>query len=329
PSSSRSKLARALGDPVTGGCAAGGPTPGRAAGRRELRPGRAGAVVTAHLRELVGLLTRYDPPARTDERDAVHQMRVATRRLRSALATFRPLLDRTVTDPLREELAWLGAELGAVRDAEVIRDRLLDDLAEEPAELVLGPVRERVAGTLGDRHRAAHDNLLRELERPRYFALLDALDALVADPPLSPLAGRRAERVLPALAARTWRRTRRLVRAAAAATDPVPRDLALHEVRKAAKRARYAGEALAAEYGRPARRYAAGMKAVQDALGAHQDTVVIRQELRGLAEQAQASGEPSFTYGRLHAREEDRAALSEAAFAQAWCRVRAPGLHGR
>ena len=87
--------------------------------------GSAGSAVQAHLAEQVAELVARDPQTRRDRRTRLHRMRVATRRLRSALATFRPLLDRTRTDPLREELRWLAGVLGAARDAEVMHARLL------------------------------------------------------------------------------------------------------------------------------------------------------------------------------------------------------------
>src|SRR5450759_127743 len=96
PSESSSKLARVLGDTVA-------PTPA-AASEGVINAGRAtaGAVVLAHLREQVDKLVTRDRGARADEPDAVHQMRVATRRLRSALATYRPLLDRVGPLPVQQ-----------------------------------------------------------------------------------------------------------------------------------------------------------------------------------------------------------------------------------
>lgn len=327
-SASRSKLGRALdgrtGDPAVPPVRAVVAASGEAVG--PLRRGQAGAVVLDHLRDLVGSLVAQDPRARTDAVDGVHQMRVATRRLRSGLATFRSLFDRGVTDRLREELAWLGGELGAVRDAEVIRDHLLDDLGRQPDEVVLGPVRDRVLTSMRQRHDAAHAQLLTQLNDARYFALLDGLDALLAVPRLTSSALARADQALPPLIERTWRRTDRLVRAVDRAPDAERRDLLLHEVRKAAKRARYAGEAMTARYGRPAKRFAARMKAVQEVLGDHQDSVVIRQEILRLADEAGRAGEPTFTYGRLHSREEQRGALSEAAFLAHWERAADPSL---
>src|SRR5690242_842175 len=78
----------------------------------KIRKGTVGAVVAGHLTEQLRRLLELDGAVRADEPDAVHQMRVATRRLRSALATFRPALARAVTDPYRDELKWLGGLLG-------------------------------------------------------------------------------------------------------------------------------------------------------------------------------------------------------------------------
>jgi CHAD domain-containing protein len=322
PSDSRSKLGRALSDrmPEPAAVASGDAMSG------EVRHGRAGGVVLEHLRELVDLLLTQDPQARVDAVDGVHQMRVATRRLRTCLATFRPLFDSDVTDPVRAELAWLGTELGAVRDAEVIRDHLLEDLARQPSEAVIGPIRDRVVTVMRQRHDSAHAELLTALGDARYFALLDALDALLTTPPFTDLAAARADDALLPLVVRTWRRTDRLVRAADRAADAPQRDLLLHEVRKAAKRARYAGEALERRYGGPAHAFAARMKSVQQALGDHQDSVMIRQEILQLAVEAEQAGEPTFTYGRLHCHEELRGALSEADFTRSWDRAARPSL---
>lgn len=92
-------------------------------------------------------------------------------------------------------------------------------------------------------------------------------------------------------------------------------------MRRAAKRARYAGESLAGTFGRPATEFAARMKAVQEVLGAHQDSVVIRGVLVELADEAERAGESSFSYGRLHALEQQRAAETEGDFARVWRRA--------
>ncbi|MGB7983454.1 MAG: CHAD domain-containing protein [Candidatus Nanopelagicales bacterium] len=289
--------------------------------------GSAAAVVLANLQQHIGRLQAHDPLARADAPDAVHQMRVATRRLRSALATFRPVVDRRVTDPLREELQWLGEVLGGARDAEVIRDHLTAMVQAEPDDLVLGPVQQRITIEMGSRHRAAHDHVVAELDGQRYRDLLDTLDRLLAEPPFVEAAAGDADDVLLPLVARTWKRVKRLHRAAAAEPDPARRDPLLHEIRKAAKRARYAGEALVPTHGAPAKTWAEAMEAIQETLGAHQDTVVIRQTIREIAVAAHLAGENGFTYGRLHALEQARAEATALDYEPEYDRASRTKLH--
>ena len=96
------------------------------------------------------------------------------------------------------------------------------------------------------------------------------------------------------------------------------RDTVLHEIRKSAKRARYAGEALTASFGGPAKKYADAMADIQSSLGDHQDSVVAREVILAIADEAEAAGEPTFTYGRLHALEQARGDSTEQAFTKAW-----------
>ena len=111
----------------------------------------------AALGEQLAALQRADLMVRTDVPDGVHQVRVAARRLRSILAAYRPVLDRTATDAVRDELQWLGRELSGTRDAEVSLEHLRALVAAQPAEFVLGPggrpaAAGRAAGP-GRRHR--------------------------------------------------------------------------------------------------------------------------------------------------------------------------------
>jgi CHAD domain-containing protein len=305
-SSSPSKLGRALGDRV--------PPPIRP----QLESGSAAEALVDTLRQEVEGIVAQDPQVRADAHDAVHQMRVGCRRLRALLAAYRGVLDGAAVQPLRDELRWLGEELGAARDAEVVRDRLRDLVAAEPPELVLGPVERRIVESYSRRYRAAHDELLAALDGDRYGALLDALDELVARPPLGPVAGSSARSVYEEELRRTYRRARKLVRAARAAEEPHQREELMHEVRKSAKRARYAAEAASAVLGGRARGYGKAMKAVQEVLGEHQDSVVTRHELLELAAAAHLDGEDAFTYGRLHGLEQARAAATLQQFDGVW-----------
>jgi CHAD domain-containing protein len=203
----------------------------------------------------------------------------------------------------------------------VIRDHLRDLVTTVPGDLVLGPVSNRIVTALGTQYRAAHDTVLTELNGQRYFNLLDALDRFLANPPLTDTARGKPDKVLLPMVAKTWRKLRRLDNQAAGArkkNDPHRHDALLHEVRKAAKRARYAGEALAPRYGKPAKSWAGRMEAIQEILGAHQDTVVIRDHIRQLAVAAHLDGENAFTYGILHTLEHNRAQDTETNYAKAW-----------
>ena len=302
PASSASKLGRVLPRPAP----ADGAAPWWAA-RTGHSQATAGSAVQAHLAEQVAELVSRDPSTRRDVPDALHKMRVATRRLRSALATFRPLLEEEQTDPLRDELRWLAAVLGDARDAEVMHARLLGLIAAEPDELVLGKVRERVDAVMTRRHAAAHATVRAELDGERYLRLLDELDALVAAPPFRPDARRDAEQVLRRLVRRTWRRLDRAMTAAERAPLGPEKDELLHEVRKDAKRSRYAAEAVLPVFGGPARRYAQGIAELQESLGDFQDGVVTRVVLLELGALGGRAGENSFTFGRLHALEQVRA----------------------
>ena len=308
PAQAPSKLARVLGDRLQ-------PPPVPA---RPTRKGPVGAVLQARLAEQVEVLKRRDVDVRRDTHEGVHQLRVAMRRLRSALATFRPLVDRDVTDPLREELQWIAGLLGEARDAEVMGQRLAHTVAAQPVELILGGVSARIQHTLGTRYREGLATAVKAMESARYLGLLAALDRLVADPPWTPLAQQPAKDVLPGLLRRDWKRLRRSVAAVDAATDQPTRDAALHESRKAAKRLRYAAEAARPVLGKDAKRLARAAKAAQTVLGEHHDSMVTRSLLRQLGVQAQLDGDSAFTFGLLYGLEEWHAATLEEEFRQVW-----------
>ncbi|MCQ4081916.1 CYTH and CHAD domain-containing protein [Streptomyces sp. RB6PN25] len=314
-SASPSKLARALGDRLTDTAPSPAPPP-------PARPETAGDAVLAYLHKQVRAITELDPAVRRDEPDSVHRMRVATRRLRSALRTYARELDRSVTGPVADELKWLAGVLGAERDREVLAARLADRVAELEDGLatdeVTGRLRQGVEAASHSRARAA---LLRELRGDRYCALLDSLDALLADPPLRDRAKRPADKALTKAVRRDHRRLARRMAAAIAQPPGSGRDVALHEARKAAKRARYAAESAQPVLGRPADRHRVRMTGIQQLLGEHQDSVMCRAALVRIAREAHAAGEDTFAYGALHQLERDRAAEVEETLPAAWRRA--------
>ncbi len=311
PAAGPSKLARALGDRA--------PAPVPLA-QPDLST--SGGVLLAYAGAQVARLREHDPRVRVDAEDAVHQMRVASRRLRSILATYRPLLDRSLSDPLRAELKWLGGELGAARDAEVVREHLLGQVQALAEEQVQGPVAERVGAELGAQLEQAQQHAVATLGEPRYFTLLDDLDSFLARPPLTEQAQEAPGQAAYPAVAHAVRRVRRAVRAAGSAQQPAERDLLMHEVRKAAKRARYAAESLKPVAGAPADDLADQMEAVQEVLGEHQDAVVVRGVLLDLARAGEQAGEPTFSYGVLHQLEVERGERTGATFAEVWRQAR-------
>src|SRR3954471_2794961 len=285
-----------------------------------------GEALLAHIREQAEAIRAYDPLVRLDVPDALHKMRVATRRLRSALTTFKPLLAADVAGPLRGELKWLGGELGAARDAEVMRDRVRTAVQEEGEAVELGAVASVADGELGQAYRTAHDRVLADLDGHRYHALLSALDGLVTTPPFTERAAAPAGKVLPRRVARSFAKVRGIVKEADATPAGAEREELLHDARKAARRARYAGESVSPIFGSDANSFAKAMEDVQEALGEHQDSVLARDRLRDLARHT-SSTDAAFLYGRLHALEEERGKQSQQHFDAAWKTARRKSLH--
>jgi CHAD domain-containing protein len=279
----------------------------------------AGDVVLAHLRKQVGTLQALEGAVRRDEPDAVHKARVATRRLRSTLRSYRRLFHREVTDAVRDEAKWLGEMLGAPRDAEVLKARVLDDLdslhdVEQPGDdLVVGPVRERLTARLSAEHRAAHEVLVHAMNSERYHRLVDSLVTLLVEPPLRKQAHRSARKVLPAIAEEAERRVEEARGRVRETADEAARLPLLHDVRKKAKAARYAYDALVPVFGDDAEEASERWERVTEELGEFQDTIVVTARLRELAAAAEAADESAFTYGVLVEREQERGRAALAA----------------
>ena len=324
PAASASKLARVLGGRTLQAASRrsanrgdDAPENGEDAGRSP-RKAPAGDVALGHLRAQVAQMRAQDLPVRLDRPGAVHAMRVASRRLRSALTTFEPVFHGTVTRPIGRELKWLAGVLGAARDAEVMRDRLTAAVADESEDARLhAQVDREVREELDRAYRAAHDEVLVQLDGDRYRSLLDTLDALLEHPPLADRARRPGTDVLPRLVARSWSALDGSMAAVAGSSDPVESDELLHDARKAAKRARYAAEAVVPVFGDDARALAAAIERVQEALGEHLESIHARARLHALAAGTTEPG-AAFTYGRLHAFEEVRAERSAAEVDAAW-----------
>ena len=159
------------------------------------------------------------------------------------------------------------------------------------------------------------------LDSDRYLALLDRLDQLVSTPPWTKKAKRSVREVLPQRVRHDWKRLTSRVDALADEPDMALRSNRLHEVRKAAKRARYAAEPLVDVYGKDAKRFVKAMKRIQSLLGEQHDTVAARTRLLTLADHAAEEGEDTFTLGVLHAWEEREGDTLDAAFEPVWAQA--------
>lgn len=191
------------------------------------------------------------------------------------------------------------ALLGAVRDLDVLISRvaiLSDRLAQ--ADRVAS---EEILAALRDDRRLRHLELIDGLSSPRHVALIDELVAASHTPPLgTDIETRKAKPVLRKLVRKTWRRTARGV----TRLSRDPSDAELHEIRKRAKRARYASELAQPIFGKPAARLAQYLEEVQDVLGALQDTVVAEDYLSRIARRGLAGG-PGYAAGTLSCFERD------------------------
>ncbi|MGW4528921.1 CYTH and CHAD domain-containing protein [Amycolatopsis sp. NPDC004378] len=309
-----SKLRRLIGDRV--------PAPPR----RRKKP-TAGDVVLAALREHYARLRRADVGVRLDVEDSVHQMRVATRKLRSALRTFGSIVDKDATAPLAAELKWLGRELAPARDAEVSEERLHEQLDGLPAELVFGPLRQYLTRYFAREAEEGRTRAMAALTGRRYRDLLRALDTVVEEPPLTAKARKPAKDALRKPVRKAAKKLRR-AEAAAKGLEGEERETALHEVRKKAKRARYAADTVRPVYGEKLREWRKNVRAVQRTLGEHQDTVVGRDVLHHLAIAGHGEGQNTFTFGMLYAQDAHTAEKLRETFAGQWRRLgkgRRPG----
>jgi CHAD domain-containing protein len=259
-------------------------------------------------------LRANDQPAREGDVEGVHHLRVTTRRLRSTLDLFQPLTDSDWSAKIAEELKWLGGLLGEVRDLDVLIARLMDAARAIEAVQTLDPLFAR----LRDRHAAASEALREALRSERYDQLATTLAASLGAIPLSDAASEPCRKALPKLVDDTWKK---LKQAGRALTDTSP-DAEFHDVRKRAKRARYAAEAvrdaLDPDASDDAGRFARRARDVQDVLGRHQDAVVAAAEIHQAADAHPDLGAFNFAAGRLLEREQREAQESRDEFFEVW-----------
>jgi CHAD domain-containing protein len=291
------KLAKALGLEEKAPPPALGPSP--VLGRHS----SVGDVVRASLIDACRRLSAADLPLRSDLQDppaeAVHQARVATRRLRSDLKALASALDPLWVGHTRDELKWLGEKLGRVRDIDVLDRRLTPDPQTPAVELAgLADLRRRSA----NQRLVAINDLADALSSDRYLILLDRLHAAALRPPYEDhgtTATAMARRVLPGVLRRRRKALVRKVAQGGGKHRPDLDDGELHQIRIRAKQVRYVAETAGPVLGKSAARTAAAAEELQSVLGHHHDSVVARHWLADEAAAATPAG--AFAAGVLTA----------------------------
>jgi CHAD domain-containing protein len=202
---------------------------------------------------------------RSDRTERIHQTRVAMRRIRSTLRTFRLLLDPAWGTALRAELAWYGNELGHSRDLEllagVVADRGADVLA--PDEVA------RLLAVIDWRRDEAVARIAGEQAGARRVLLTGQMMQLWEGPAFKAKAARPAADILPPMLRRTWHD----VRGAGRKARKDPSDVHLHQLRIRLKDLRYGSETMALVEGGSARKTARAAERLQGRLGDLHDIV--------------------------------------------------------
>lgn len=275
------------------------------------------AVLAATVRAQLKILKGWDPLVRRDVEDSVHQYRVACRTLRSLLQTYAPLLEADATDAAIRDLRKLGKLLSVARDAEVVRDQVQEKVAALPggpqgaiAGMIPGKTVKRLRGVKAEAYEAAHARQVKRMRSGWYFEVLDRLDAFALTLPLNPElteGDTAAAAAMVPLATAQVDSVLALAAAVGSEQDQARRIDLMHEVRKEAKRLRYAVKAVQDATGLDlGAELVARMKTakkLQEALGEHRDSVMFQEHVLATSEVAARKREDTFGYGVLFAAE--------------------------
>ena len=274
----------------------------------KLRPNSTvGDVIKTAMAEGVNQFLRFGPGAyRGTDPEDVHKSRVATRKMRSQLRSFAAAVDETWLRDIRSDLGWMADGLGAVRDADVMMERIRKCAAGLSA--ADSATAEALIARLERTRDEGAENLREMMEEDRSRSLVARLQAGAADPPVLPLAAERAADLAPQLVSTSWNRLERSV----SGLPRQPTDADLHEVRIRAKRCRYTTEILRPVMGDDARRLAQVLAELQGVLGDIHDSYSTQEWLRtsagctaealvaGMMIAAEAGGQPALVRSWQH-----------------------------
>jgi triphosphatase len=236
----------------------------------------AGEVAFAILRRHFAAMLAHEPGVRLGEDpEELHDMRVATRRLRAALKLYSDVLPKR-SERYERDLRWVAGALGEVRDLDVHLQRLSEEASAN------GEVLEEIVALLRERRVEARRRMLEALDSNRYERLLASFSGTLrrgrSPTPTAPVL-----EAAPDLLRDRYKKVRK--RANTLREDSPPEHF--HELRKKGKRLRYALEPLQEIYGKPAQKMVKLLKEIQDDLGDHQDLIVAA----GLMEELGVAGD--------------------------------------
>jgi CHAD domain-containing protein len=222
---------------------------------------------------------------RTSEEERIHQSRVALRRIRSNLRTFRLVVDPSWGTSLRAELAWYGGRLGQVRDLHILRDIVTVQGPE-----VIGPESvDLFDSVIGVRMAAALADVATERGGARRFQLNEQMMVLWDGPDFKGKAAKPADEILPVMLRRAWHD----LRGAARAARKDATDTNLHKLRIRLKELRYGSETVALIAGGPAKKTARAAEALQGKLGDLHDAVASIEWFEEVARQHRELRDPA------------------------------------
>jgi len=242
----------------------------------------AGDVAFAILRRHFAAMLAHEPGVRLGEDpEELHDMRVATRRLRAALKLYKEVLPRRAENYERD-LRFFANALGEVRDLDVHLEQLAGEALEE------------IVAALEERRVEARRRMLEGLDSNRYERFVASFTGTLrrgrSPVPTGPIL-----EVAPDLVRRRYKKVRKVVETLT--EDSPPEDF--HDLRKKGKRLRYALEPLQGIYGKPAEKMVDLLKDVQDDLGDNQDLVAAAQSLKELAAAGELPPRAVFSLGAM------------------------------
>ena len=253
------------------------------------------------LRSQVDDLRHWEAQLREQQPEAIHQFRVATRRLRSGLAGFEPLFDDRASRTLVNDLRRSASAIGDGRDVQAVRDRV-DALFIDEADATSSRLHVLLAQRLDQIGGESWKRSVDHLNHSDYDDFTRRLERFADMPPWLPAADLPADEALLPILRSEWSRFRKYVQRALA--EPAsPDDECLHQTRKASKRARYVAESLVIVFGRKAKRMGKASKRVQVALGNHQDSTLVREFLIDARRHLALDEDAAQTLARLQERE--------------------------